>query len=259
MVESLLEPDEPAPVLVERAGGGSPFLLVADHGDRRFPKATGSLGLPPAELDRHIAYDIGILPVARGVAQALEAPLVAQTYSRLLIDCNRPTHVPQSIPEISETTEIPGNRGLAACARQARIDALFRPYHGAITALLEQRGRARQPTVLIALHSFTPVYMGAARPWHMGLLYNRDGRLARPLLELLAEDAALTVGDQLPYAVDDEHDYTLPVHGEQRGLLHVGVEIRQDLIAETAGQEQWTERIGAVLKQLLGRLPPDDL
>ncbi|MCC2664580.1 MAG: N-formylglutamate amidohydrolase, partial [Geminicoccaceae bacterium] len=100
------------------------------------------------------------------------------------------------------------------------------------------------------------VYMGAARPWHIGLLYNRDGRLARPLLELLAEDAALTVGDQLPYAVDDEHDYTLPVHGEQRRLLHVGVEIRQDLIAETAGQEQWTERIGAVLKQLLGRLPP---
>jgi predicted N-formylglutamate amidohydrolase len=258
MIESLLGPDEPPPVLVERAKGGSPFLLVADHGDRRFPKATGSLGLAPAELDRHIAYDIGILPVARAVAEALDAPLVAQTYSRLLIDCNRPTHVPQSIPEISETTEIPGNRDLAASARQARIDALFRPYHGAIAALLEERVRSRQPTVLIALHSFTPVYMGAARPWHIGLLYNRDGRLARPLLELFAEDAALTVGDQLPYAVDDEHDYTLPVHGEQRGLLHVGVEIRQDLIAETAGQEQWTERIGAVLKRLLGRLPPGD-
>ena len=256
MTESLLEPDEPAPVLVERGASDSPFLLVADHADRRFPNATGSLGLPPAELDRHIAYDIGILPVARGVAEALDAPLVAQTYSRLLIDCNRPTHVPQSIPEISETTEIPGNRGLSASERQARIDALFRPYHDAITTLLDARAGARQPTLLIALHSFTPVFMGAARPWHLGLLYNRDRRLAAPLLELLAEDAALAVGDQLPYAVDDEHDYTLPVHGEQRGLLHVGVEIRQDLIAETAGQEQWTERIGAVLKQLLGRLPP---
>jgi predicted N-formylglutamate amidohydrolase len=256
--DSLLAPDEPAPVLLERAGSASPFLLVADHGDRRFPRATGSLGVPPAELERHIAYDIGILPVARGLAEMLEAPLVAQTYSRLLIDCNRPTHVPQSIPEISETTEIPGNRALADRDRQARIEALFRPYHGAIATLLDARAGARQPTVLIALHSFTPVYMGAARPWHVGLLYNRDGRLARPLLELLERDAGLTVGDQLPYAVDDEHDYTLPVHGERRGLLHVGVEIRQDLIAETAGQQQWTERLGVLLKDLLGRLPSGD-
>jgi predicted N-formylglutamate amidohydrolase len=252
---SLLEPDEPAPVIVERAAGGSPFLLVCDHGDRRFPKATGSLGVAAADLERHIAYDIGILPVARAVAEALDAPLIAQTYSRLLIDCNRPTHVPQSIPAISEQTEIPGNQGLAEADRQARIDALFRPYHGAIAALLEARARERRPTVLIAMHSFTPVYMGASRPWHVGLLYNRDGRLARPLLELLGRDAALHLGDQLPYAVDDEHDYTLPVHGERRGLLHVGIEIRQDLIAESAGQQQWTERIGAVLQDLLEHLP----
>jgi predicted N-formylglutamate amidohydrolase len=127
VIDSLLAPDEPAPVLLERAGSDSPFLLVADHGDRRFPRATGSLGLPPAELERHIAYDIGILPVARGLAEMLDAPLVAQTYSRLLIDCNRPPHVPQSIPEISETTSIPGNRGLSDRDRQLRIEALFRP------------------------------------------------------------------------------------------------------------------------------------
>jgi len=244
-------------VVVERAEGGSPFLLVCDHADRRFPEATGSLGVAAEDLERHIAYDIGILPVARAAAAALDAPLVAQTYSRLVIDCNRPTHVPQSIPELSEQTAIPGNRGLAASQRQARIEALFRPYHEAIAALLEARAARGQPSMLIAMHSFTKVYMGASRPWHIGLLYNRDGRLAAPLLELLTSDAGLTVGDQLPYAVDDEHDYTLPVHGEQRGLWHVGVEIRQDLIAERAGQEQWMERIGALLRQLLERLPRD--
>ena len=252
---SLLGPDDPDPVIVERTAGGSPFLLVCDHADRRFPKATGSLGVAAEDLERHIAYDIGILPVARAVAEELDAPLVAQTYSRLVIDCNRPTHVPQSIPEVSELTEIPGNRGLGGSDRQARIEALFRPYHEAIAALLEARAGRGQPTVLIAMHSFTEVYMGADRPWHVGLLYNRDNRLARPLLELLASDAALSVGDQLPYAVDDEHDYTLPVHGERRGLWHVGIEIRQDLIAEVTGQEQWMERIGTVLQQLLERLP----
>ena len=252
---SLLAPDEPPPVVVERAEGGSPLVLVADHAGRRFPRATGTLGLAPDELERHIAYDIGIAPVAREVARALDAPLVAQTYSRLVIDCNRPTHVPSSIPEVSETTEIPGNRDLPATARAARIEALFRPYHDAIAAILDARARRGQPTALIAMHSFTPVYMGASRPWQLGLLYNRDARLARRVLDLLARDGTLTVGDNLPYKVDDQTDYTLPVHGEQRGLPHLGLEIRQDLIAEAAGQEHWTPRVEQLLRQLLAELP----
>ena len=254
---SLLEPDEPPPVIVERAAGTSPYVLVSDHAGRRFPKATGTLGVAPAELERHIAYDIGIEPVAREVARALDAPFVAQTYSRLVIDCNRPTHVAASIPEISETTAVPGNRALAAHARQARIEALFEPYHQAIAALLDARARDGRPTVLIAMHSFTPVYMGAERPWQIGLLYNRDPRIARPALDLLAHDDALTVGDNLPYAVDDDSDYTLPVHGERRGLPHAGFEIRQDLIAGIAGQEQWTQRMTQLLRDLLALLPGD--
>lgn len=252
---SLLEPDEPAPVTVERPTGASPFVLVCDHAGRAFPRVTGTLGLDESDLDRHIAYDIGIAPVARELAAALDAPLITQTYSRLVIDCNRPTHVAQSIPTISEATEIPGNRDLSPAARAARIEALFRPYHGAIEAILEARARDRQPTVLLALHSFTPVYMGTHRPWHVGLLYNRDARLARPMLDILDGADDLCVGDQLPYAVDDEHDYTLPVHGEQRGLLHLGLEIRQDLIAGRAGQAEWAARLYDVLCALRGRLP----
>jgi predicted N-formylglutamate amidohydrolase len=252
---SLLAPDEPPPVVVERPGGASPLVLVADHAGRRLPRALGGLGLAPADLERHIAYDIGIAPVARVVARTLDAPLVAQTYSRLAIDCNRPTHAPSSIPRVSETTEIPGNRDLTAAAREARIAGLFRPYHDAIAAILDARARRGQLTALIAMHSFTPVYMGASRPWELGLLYNRDARLGRRALELLAHDGTLMVGDNLPYKVDDETDYTLPVHGEQRGLAHLGIEIRQDLIAESVGQEHWSERIAALLGQMLPDLP----
>ena len=251
---SLLEPDEPPPVVVERAAGTSPYVLVADHAGRRLPRATGTLGLEPDDLERHIAYDIGILPVARTLARALDAPFVAQTYSRLVIDCNRPPHVAASIPEISETTPVPGNRAIGEGARRARIAALFEPYHQAIAAILDARAGQRRPTVLIAMHSFTPVYMGASRPWQIGLLYNRDPRVARPALELLAGDDALAVGDNLPYAVDDASDYTLPVHGEQRGLPHAGFEIRQDLIAEVAGQEQWILQMTRLLRDLLPRL-----
>ncbi len=251
---SLLEPDEPVPVVVERAASSSPFVFVCDHAGRRLPRRLGTLGLAARDLERHIAYDIGILPVALELARAFDAPFVAQPYSRLVIDCNRPTRVAQSIPEISELTEIPGNRGLAQAERRARIDNLFQPYHGAIEAILEARARAHQLTLLIAMHSFTPVYKDVSRPWIFGLLYNRDGRLARPLLDLLNQDSAPFIGDRLPYAVSDETDYTLPFHGERRGLQHVGIEIRQDLIDERSGQAAWTEWLEIILRRLLARL-----
>jgi predicted N-formylglutamate amidohydrolase len=250
----LLDPDEPAPVLVERAESRSPFVFVADHAGRRLPRRLGDLGLSATDLERHIAYDIGILPVAQALARAFDAPFVAQTYSRLVVDCNRPTHVAQSIPEVSELTEIPGNRGLSEAARQARIEALFQPYHGAIEMLLEARAEKGLQTVLVAMHSFTPVFRGVPRRWLIGLLYNRDGRLARPLLELLNQDSAPYVGDQLPYMVHDDSDYTLPVHGERRGLLHVGIEIRQDMIAEAQGQAAWSMWLEGMLRHALDRV-----
>jgi predicted N-formylglutamate amidohydrolase len=255
----LLGADEPGPVLAERLESASPFVFVSDHAGRRLPRALGNLGLAAAELERHIAYDIGILPVAHRLAAAFDAPFVAQTYSRLAIDCNRPTHVAQSIPEISELTEIPGNQMLSPEQREARIEALFRPYHDRIESLLDARAARGLPSILIAMHSFTPVYMDVPRPWTVGLLYNRDARLAGPLFDLMNQESAPYVGDKLPYAVDDLSDYTLPVHGERRGLLHVGIEIRQDLIGARRGQADWAFWLQAMLRRLHAGLPDEDV
>ena len=258
-VGGLLAADEPHPVLADRTESDSPLVFVSDHAGRRLPRALGDLGLAPSELQRHIAYDIGILPVARQLAAAFEAPLVAQSYSRLAIDCNRPTHVAQSIPETSELTEIPGNHMLSPEQRQARIEALFRPYHDRIEALLDGRAARGLPSILIAMHSFTPVYMGVPRPWTVGLLYNRDARLAGPLLDLMNREGAPYIGDRLPYAVDDLSDYTLPVHGERRGIPHVGIEIRQDLIAAPRGQADWASWLELMFRRVRDLLPDEEL
>jgi len=243
----LLEPDEPEPVTLDNEAGRSVFFLTCDHAGRAIPRRLGGLGLPEHETQRHIAWDIGIGAVGRRLSRLLDAALVRQTYSRLVIDCNRDPEVPSSIPEISETTAIPGNRGLSKAARTTRIDAVFRPYHARIAAALDQRAAAGQATVLVALHSFTPVFKEVARPWHAAVLYNRDARLARPLFELLSAEGGLVVGDNQPYAVSDLTDYTVPVHGERRGLPHVEIEIRQDLITEPAGQADWAERLARLL------------
>jgi predicted N-formylglutamate amidohydrolase len=252
---SLLEPDEPPPVQVKRAGSASPFLFACDHAGRRVPRALGDLGLAPEHFERHIAYDIGIEPVAEKLAAAFDAPLVAQRYSRLVIDCNRPIHVPSSIPTLSEATPIPGNENLEPAAREARIGAVFRPYHAAIEEILDARKKAAIPTILIAMHSFTPVYNGASRPWRLGLLYDRDTRLAGAMLRILNDDAAPYIGDKLPYAVSEESDYTLPVHGARRGLLHAGLEIRQDQIGERLGQAAWATWLELLFARVLERFP----
>ncbi|HJU20499.1 MAG TPA: N-formylglutamate amidohydrolase [Stellaceae bacterium] len=247
MSEGLLDPDEPPPATLFNEDGLSPFLLVCDHAGNRIPRRLGTLGLPEAERQRHIAWDIGIAEVGRELSHLLDAALILQTYSRLVIDCNRDPAVPSSIPEISELTEIPGNLGLDAAARAARIAAIFRPYHERITAALDRRKAAGRRTVLIALHSFTPVYKGAARPWHAGILFNRDARFAHALFALLRAEGDLVVGENEPYRVSDLTDYTVPVHGERRGLLHVEIEIRQDLIADPAGQALWARRLARLL------------
>jgi predicted N-formylglutamate amidohydrolase len=243
----LLDPDEPPPVTLSNEAGGSPFFLASDHAGRLFPRRLGTLGLDDAETRRHTAWDIGIAGVGRDLSRRLDATLILQTYSRLVIDCNRDPGVPSSIPEISELTEIPGNRNLAAAERQARIAAIFQPYHAAITDALDRRAAAGRATLLIALHSFTPVFKGVSRPWHVGVLFNHDARLARSLLRLLRAEGDLVVGENQPYAITDSSDYTVPVHGEGRGLLHVEIEIRQDLIAEPAGQAAWAARLARLL------------
>ncbi len=251
----LLAPDEPSPVRVLREDGQSDLLLTADHAGRAMPRSLGQLGLPDSELERHIAWDIGIAGVTDRLSAALDATAVLQAYSRLVIDCNRDPAVPSSIPDISETTAIPGNLGLSAEQRITRRTAIFDPYHARIRELLEIREAAMRRTVFVAMHSFTPIFKGELRAMQVGVLYNRDARLANIMLELLRAEGDLTVGDNAPYAVSDITDYTVPVHAERRGLLHIEIEIRQDLIADVAGQAAWAARFERLLSAAIGRLP----
>jgi predicted N-formylglutamate amidohydrolase len=245
----LLAPDEPPAVVTLRPDGASPFLVVSDHAGRRIPRALGDLGVSESELRRHIAWDVGIEPVVRFMADALDAPAILQPYSRLVIDSNRPFHADSSIAKISENTPVPGNVKLTADEIAARQREIFAPYHDAITAELDRRARENLPAFLVAMHSFTPVYKGEARPWHAGVLYNRDSRFAAFVLRLLREEDELVVGDQEPYKVSDDHDHTIPVHGEQRGLPHVAIEIRHDLIETEADQRAWAQRMCRVLTE----------
>ena len=246
----LLVKDDVAPVLEENAEGASPFLLTSDHYGRNIPRELGYLGLPEAELERHIAWDIGIAGVANALSKHLDAHLIAKRYSRLVIDCNRPPDAPSSIPRISEATIIPGNEGLTRDAAEARRQQIFDPYHRRIREVIDNRLRNNLPAVLVSLHSFTPVYAGIARPWHVGTLYQRDSRLPPLLLKGLRASGDLVVGDNEPYAVSDETDYTIPVHGEARGLMNTGIEIRQDLIADEAGERQWADRLANIFGEI---------
>lgn len=243
----LLGGDEPRPGQPEGVSGSSPFVIVCDHAGNRLPRALGTLGLSLEDRQRHIAWDIGAGDVAARLAKLLDAPVITQIYSRLVIDCNRPLQAVDSIVIESETTPIPGNQDLGPAERQARASEIFLPYHDQIRALLDRRQQAGRRTALVTLHSFTPVFKGVARPWHVGILFNRERRLAQPMLRLLRDDPTLVVGCNEPYAASDASDYSLVQHGENRDLPCVEIEMRQDLIADEAGQENWAERLARVL------------
>jgi predicted N-formylglutamate amidohydrolase len=251
---TLLAADEPDPVRVLRADGASELFFTADHAGREIPRRLGRLGVPETELLRHIAWDIGIRGVTERLSAAFDATAVFQTYSRLVIDCNRDPGVPSAIPEVSEHTPVPGNIGLTEADKAARVAAIFTPYHDRIEALLNARAAAGRRTVYIAMHSFTPTFKGESRAMEIGVLYNRDTRLAGILLDLLRAEGDLTVGDNAPYAVSDLTDFGVPRHAEQRGLAHVEIEIRQDLIADAAGEVAWAERMARLLAAADARL-----
>lgn len=251
---TLLEAGDPPVTTLSGAHGRSPFVLACDHAGNRLPRRLGTLGLEARHLERHIAYDIGAFGVAERLAVLLDAPLIAQHYSRLVIDCNRQPTARDSVPVVGEDTEIPGNRNVRPFERRARIDEIFTPYHDAIARLLDRRRAARRPTVLVTVHSFTPVFKGHSRPWDIGILYNRDARLPLLLLEMLRADGELCVGDNEPYYVSDTNDYTIPVHGERRGIPNVEIEIRQDLVTTTQGQALWAGRLARLLGRALERL-----
>lgn len=250
----LLAPEEPYPVIEANTAGASPFFFTCDHYGRHIPRGLGHLGLPASELERHIAWDIGIAGVAMRLARMMDAHLIAQHYSRLVIDCNRPFDSPGSIPLLSEATTIPGNSGLSAKQIAARRQEIFTPYHARIAEALDARAARKRPTVLISLHSFTPIYAGIERPWHVGTLYQHGHGLPHLLLELLHAEGDLVVGNNEPYSVSHATDYTIPVHGERRSLINSGIEIRQDLIADERGQQQWAERLARILREIEIRL-----
>jgi predicted N-formylglutamate amidohydrolase len=244
----LLADDEPPAFLEVPGQAQSNFMIVVDHAGSRIPRALANLGLPPAELQRHIAWDIGALRVAQRTAAALGAPLVAQNYSRLVIDCNRDPRVASSIPLISETSEIPGNRNLSPSDMAARRAEVFEPYHSRIAKLLDERLAAGRTTILVAQHTMTDVYHGVRRGMHAAVLYNRDRRFAGLTLDKLRRDPSLVIADNEPYFVSDETDYTVPHHAEARSLPYVEIEIRQDLVTDDAGQAEWAARIAQALK-----------
>ena len=259
---TILDANEPSPVLVERPEGRSPFLLACDHAGRAIPRRLDALGLAEPDLSRHIAWDIGVWAVSRALAAALDATLIGQRYSRLVVDCNRPLGVPSSVPPVSDGTLVPGNQALDDRARRARIAAIFAPYHARLAATVADRRAAGRPTVLISMHSFTPALSDAGpasrsplRPWPIGTLYGRDGRLAAALRpHLVAAGLDGPVGDNEPYAVSDGSDYTLPVHGARAGIPSVGNEIRQDLIADADGQARWAAILATAFPAALADL-----
>jgi predicted N-formylglutamate amidohydrolase len=248
-VPGLLGPADPAPVSVSRPDGASPFLIICDHAGRAIPAALGSLGLGQADLDRHIAWDIGAAGVSDLLGAALDATVIQQAYSRLVIDCNRAPGHPTSIAPMSEATSIPGNASVSAAEAAQREAEIFQPYHQLIAATLDQRRHAGRATIIIAVHSFTPIFHGVSRVWHAGVLYDRDPALSRALLSLLRDEPGLTVGENEPYQLSQTSDYSIPVHAERRGLAHTELEIRQDLIAREDGQADWA----ALLARLLPR------
>jgi predicted N-formylglutamate amidohydrolase len=253
-LDTLLAPDDPPVFTVGNENGTSPFLIVADHAGKQMPRRLGTLGLASAERARHIAWDIGAGAVADRIAKTLDAFVIRQNYSRLVIDCNRAPSAPTSILSVSELTPVPGNVSLTETQKLTRRRDIFDPYHNRIALELERRRDAGQPTTLISVHSFTPVFKSVARRWHVGVLYNRAPRFAHSLLELLRSEHGLVVGDNEPYSLSDETDYTIPIHGEQRGLDHVEIEIRQDLVTDEAGQKKWAAFFARLLPQAYERL-----
>lgn len=236
-------------VLVSNARGRSPFVIVCDHASNRIPEKYGDLGLTATERLSHIAWDPGALAVSRQMSELLDAPLVQSTVSRIVIDCNRELDAPDLIWTLSEATRIAANENLDAAERQYRIDHFHRPYHASIETLLEARRHAGQETILVCMHSFTPVYLGVARPWPIGLIHGTDTHYTRALFDALkADEPALNVGWNEPYAALNGVTLTLEKHGDGRGLEATMIEIRNDEILEPAGVTHWSTRLARCLE-----------
>lgn len=250
--QPLIGSDEPPPFEIVNPSGKAPLVLLCDHASRRIPAAFRKLGLDDAAFDLHIAYDIGAADVTRILTTRLDAPAVLAGYSRLLIDLNRQPGDPTSIPPVSDDVHVPGNRGMSREAQRRRVETFFWPYHKAAGDTIARQWKQNAPPAVFAVHSFTPRMGGRDRKWHVGVLSNRDRRMADPLLAALGTHGDLVVGDNEPYSGKDVA-YTLDVHGTAAGLPHCSVEIRQDLVADVAGIRRWADILAVALGGIVGR------
>lgn len=227
--------------------GRAPVLILCDHASNAVPDDYARLGLPDGAFTRHIAYDPGAAALSEALADALDAPAILSCFSRLIIDPNRGLDDPTLVMRLSDGQIIPGNRDLAPEAITARIDRHYAPYHAAITSAIDASLAACVVPALISVHTFTPVWRGVARPWHAGLLWDRDDRLARLFIDGLRADPSLIIGDNAPYSGALKND-CLYRHGTARGLAHVLIEIRNDLLATPEGVTQWCGRLAQIVK-----------
>ncbi len=251
---SLLADDEPAPFQVLNGDSRLPLLLLCDHASRRVPAALGDLGLDPAALRCHLAWDIGAGPLTRTLAERLGATAVLCGYSRLVVDCNRELLDPQAFLEYGDGVVISGNRGLGKAERDARASAIYWPYHAQVEKEIRRLGeQGSMPPVILAIHSFTPVLNGVSRPWQIGILWDKDARVSDILIRGL-RDQGFMVGDNEPYSGRAPQDFTIDHHAEAAGLPHVGIEVRQDLIDDDAGVRDIADAFEPLVESLPERL-----
>ncbi len=242
---TLFSAAEPAAFELVNEQGKSNVVLVCDHASNHVPACLNKLGLTDDQLDDHIGWDPGAAAVARLLSKMLDAPLVLSAYSRLVIDCNRPLASDELIPEQSAGVNIPGNLNLSAYERDDRVQSLFIPYHDAIESLLDARllSDPENPAIFLSIHSFTPFLFDEQRPWHIGVSHKTDDRFAKHLYNALTQQDDIIVGFNEPYPIEDAFDYSIPTHGEARGLPSAMIEIRQDGLTTQTGVERWAERI----------------
>lgn len=233
--------------------GPSSLVFICDHASNRVPDEFGDLGIPAAELQRHIAWDIGAAAVAEILAGYFDAPLLLSEVSRLVIDCNRAFEDPGLIPAVSDGTAIPANRDLDERERRRRWKTYHQPYHDAIEDLIAAKLTDRQTPIVVSVHSMTPVMKGFARPWQIAMCSAADRRLNDPVLEALRRRKDIVVGDNEPYTLDTAEDYSVPYHAMRRNLQHLQVEFRQDEITQPDGQRRWADIFGACIEQVISR------
>ena len=249
---------EPPVWVTDNIDGPAPVLVACDHAENRVPEALGDLGLAPEHFGRHIAYDIGARQVALRLSSMFDAPLILASYSRLVVDLNRHLDDPTLIPEVSDGVPVPGNTGLDAQQRLARLDTFFHPYHQAYREMID-RLLARYPQpIIISVHSFTPTMNGHLRPWHYGILYDHDEALAHRLIDNLGTDAHRPIGRNQPYAANAPRGYAQEIHARDRGVEMALIEIRQDLVESEAGQADAADVIYNAVMPILEERGPGD-